>query len=253
MKAIIIDDDKKAINDLAEKLSAYPDIDVTATASNPTMGLKMIEAETPDVLFLDVEMPEMTGIDFLREMRRTGISCHVVVTTSFSVYMLPAFRNYAYDFLTKPIQEKELETVVQRVRTELSSPRNDAARQDVNDKDTAQTQNGFLLCYTNSEDFQLVSTASIGLFSYSSEMRTWEVVIANQKQPVRLKRDVANKDLLALDSRFVQVSQKFIVNINCLQKVCDNMCVFNPPFEEINYVKVGRLYRKRLVERFISF
>lgn len=253
MKAIIIDDDKKAINDLSEKLSAFSDIDVTATTSNPTLGLKMIETETPDVLFLDVEMPEMTGIDFLQEMRRTGISCHVVVTTSFSVYMLPAFRNYAYDFLTKPIQEKELETVVQRVRTELANPKKNTAQQDGNTKDTAQTQNGYLLCYTNSEDFQLVSTSSIGLFRYSSETRTWEVVIANQKQPVKLKRDVTNKDLLALDSRFIQVSQKFIVNINCLQKVCDNMCVFNPPFEDIDYVKVGRLYRKRLVDRFISF
>lgn len=253
MKAIIIDDDKKAINDLTEKLSVYSDIDVTATTSNPTLGLKIIEAETPDVLFLDVEMPEMTGIVFLQEMRRIGIFCHVVVTTSFSVYMLPAFRAYAYDFLTKPIQEKELETVVQRVRTELTNPKKNVEQQDGNAKDTAQTQNGYLLCYTNSEDFQLVSTASIGLFKYSSEMRTWEVVIANQKQSVRLKRDVTNKDLLALDSRFIQVSQKFIVNINCLQKVCDNMCVFNPPFEGINYVKVGRLYRKRLVERFISF
>jgi len=80
-----------------------------------------------------------------------------------------------------------------------------------------------------------------------------EVIIGNQQLPVKLKREVTNKDLLALDSRFVQVSQKYIVNINCLLKVRDNICVFNPPFEDIDYVKVGRLYRKRLVDKFISF
>ncbi len=253
MKAVIIDDDKKAINDLTEKLSAYPDIEVTATVSSPSLGLKLIGAEAPDVLFLDVEMPEMTGIDFLKEMRRMDISCHVVVTTSFSVYMLPAFRNYAYDFITKPIQEKELETAVRRVREALENPKQETSPQDGGGKGSVQTQNGFLLCYTNAEDFQLVNTSTIGLFRYSGETRSWEVIIANQKQPVKLKRDVTNKDLLSLDSRFLQVSQKFIVNINCLQKVCDNICIFNPPFEDIDYVKVGRLYRRRLVDRFISF
>ena len=116
-----------------------------------------------------------------------------------------------------------------------------------------QTGKGFLLCYTNTEDFQLVNISTIGLFQYNGELRSWEVVIANQSQPVKLKRDVKNKDLLALDDRFIQVSQKYIVNINCLLKVRDNYCIFNPPFEDIDYVKVGRMFRRRLVERFMSF
>ena len=246
MKAIIIDDDRKAIDNLMKKLSAYDDIEITATASNTDIGLKMLEASVPDILFLDVEMPEMSGIDFLKEMQRMNVWCHVVVTTSYSIYMLPAFRNEAYDFLTKPIQEAELDTVVKRIRKDLESPRR-------NNADNNNVKSGFLLCYTNTEDFQLVNISSIGLFKYSSDTRSWEVVIANQKVPVKLKRDVTNKDLLALDSRFLQVSQKFIVNINCLLKVRDNICIFNPPFEDIDYVKVGRLYRRRLIERFISF
>ena len=247
MKAIIIDDDKKAIDDLADKLKGCSDVELMATTSDASFGLKMLKVEMPDLLFLDVEMPEMSGIDFLKEMERMNIWCHVIVTTSYSIHMLPAFRHDAFDFLTKPIDVAELKTAIERVRKDLDSPRRTTVTED------GQAKSGFLLCYTNTEDFQLVNVSNIGLFRYNGDVRSWEVVIANQKLPVKLKRDVTNKDLLALDSRFIQVSQKFIVNINCLLKVRDNICVFNPPFESIDYVKVGRLYRKRLVDRFLSF
>ena len=247
MKAIIIDDDKRAIDDLADKLKECSDVELMATTSDASFGLKMLKTEIPDLLFLDVEMPEMSGIDFLKEMERMNIWCHVIVTTSYSIHMLPAFRHDAFDFLTKPIDVAELKTAIERVRKDLDSPRRTTVA------DEGQAKSGFLLCYTNTEDFQLVNVSNIGLFRYNGDVRSWEVVIANQKLPVKLKRDVTNKDLLALDSRFIQVSQKFIVNINCLMKVRDNICVFNPPFENIDYVKVGRLYRKRLVDRFLSF
>ena len=247
MKAIIIDDDKRAIDDLADKLKECSDVELMATTSDASFGLKMLKAEIPDLLFLDVEMPEMSGIDFLKEMERMNIWCHVIVTTSYSIHMLPAFRHDAFDFLTKLIDVAELKTAIERVRKDLDSPRRTTVTED------GQAKSGFLLCYTNTEDFQLVNVSNIGLFRYNGDVRSWEVVIANQKLPVKLKRDVTNKDLLALDSRFIQVSQKFIVNINCLLKVRDNICVFNPPFESIDYVKVGRLYRKRLVDRFLSF
>lgn len=247
MKAIIIDDDKRAIDDLADKLKECSDVELMATTSDASFGLKMLKTEIPDLLFLDVEMPEMSGIDFLKEMERMNIWCHVIVTTSYSIHMLPAFRHDAFDFLTKPIDVAELKTAIERVRKDLDSPRRTTVAEE------GQAKSGFLLCYTNTEDFQLVNVSNIGLFRYNGDVRSWEVVIANQKLPVKLKRDVTNKDLLALDSRFIQVSQKFIVNINCLLKVRDNICVFNPPFESIDYVKVGRLYRKRLVDRFLSF
>ncbi len=246
MKAIIIDDDIKATNDLTEKLGAYTDIEVVATASSATYGIKLLKADIPDVIFLDVEMPEMSGIDFLQEMGNMNIWCRVVVTTSYSVHMLPAFRHDAFDFMTKPVNPKELETVVEHLRKDISAP-----KRTINEE--RQSGNGFMICYTNTEDFQLVNVANIGLFRYNGELRSWEVIIANQKNPVKLKRDVTNKDLVALDKRFVQVNQKFIININCLLKVRDNYCIFNPPFDDVDYVKVGRMFRKRLIERFVSF
>ena len=90
------------------------------------------------------------------------------------------------------------------------------------------------------------------LFQYDHDMRCWEMVVADAKKPVRLKRNVKSTDLLSLDSHYLQVNQKFIVNINYLIEVVDNICHFYPPFEEIDYVKVGRFYRKKLIDRLLS-
>ena len=167
--------------------------------------------------------------------------------TAFSHYMLPSFRNRAYDYLMKPIDDEELDLIIGRV---LSASQNDG-------KETAENilpkeQNGKLLFYTNMVDFRVVHIKDIGLFQYNHEQRIWEVVIAGMQQPLRLKRNTNNDNLLTLDSRFVQVSQRFIININYLMEVSDNICRLFPPFDKIDYIKTGRLYRKRLIERFNS-
>ena len=104
----------------------------------------------------------------------------------------------------------------------------------------------------SSVDFRLVDKENVCLFQYNHEVRCWEVVVADNRKPIRLKRSVKSTDLLALAPHFMQVNQKFIVNINYLIEVVDNVCHFYPPFDEIDYVKVGRLFRKRLIDRFLS-
>lgn len=112
--------------------------------------------------------------------------------------------------------------------------------------------NEILLLYTNSQDFRLVQMHDIGLFQYNHEQRLWEVVVTEHRSPMRLKRS-ANRDmLLELAPYFVQVNQKFIINLNYLKEVIENVCHFYSPFEWIDYVKVGRMYRKKFVSRFNS-
>ena len=78
------------------------------------------------------------------------------------------------------------------------------------------------------------------------------MVIAGRQTPIKLRRNVNNETLLTIDERFIQVSQKYVININYLVEVNDNVCRFYPPFDKIDYVKVGRLFRKKLIERFYS-
>ncbi len=244
-KVVIIDDEKAAIDILIRKLANFKDYQVVGMAQDGESGLQLIAEEQPDVLFLDVEMPDMTGIDFLERLDEIDHECNVVMCTSYSKYMLEAFRNNAFDYLLKPVDDAELETVMHRLTSDFLQ--SSIQRTDIGGN--KQVDDSFLF-YLNTIDFQLVRIQDIGLFQYNHEQRVWEVVVAQLSNPIRLKRNVINETLLALDERFVQVNQKYIINIARLLKVKDNFCMFAPPFDNIDYVKVGRFYRKKLIERF---
>lgn len=242
MKTLIIDDDPSVITDLNRKLSGHADIHIVGTAQTGREGLKLLRSERPDLVFLDMELPDTTGLDILRQIDAEELAHHVIVCTAFSNYMLPAFRHQAYDFLTKPVDEGELADALDRVRSAKDKP-----------QAAAPSEAGHLLLYTNTEDFQLVGIEQIGLFQYNADLRSWEVVVATQQKPFKLKREVSNKDILRFDDRFVQVNQRAIINVDYLLKVKDDHCHFLPPFDYVDSVAVTRQYRRKLVDRFRSF
>lgn len=242
MKAVIIDDEKAAALDLARRLEAYPDINVVGTAQGGVEGLELLAKHNPDVLFLDIEMPDLSGIDFLERMdRQSNGRCKVVMFSAHDKYMLSAFRNQAFDFLMKPIDDADLRTVLQRVY---------ASRKYEPTPIVQPTQDEKFLMYTGAADFRLVNLRDIGVFQYNSSQRVWEAVLADIDQPVHLKRTVNSDSLLTASTDFIQVHQKYIINMTYLIEVTGNQCHFFPPFDNIDYVKVGRLYRRKLIERF---
>ncbi len=87
-KAIIIDDERLARNELKKLLTEFPEIEVIDEASNADEGLQKIEALNPDLIFLDIQMPGKTGFDLLSELERTP---EVIFTTAYDEYALRAF------------------------------------------------------------------------------------------------------------------------------------------------------------------
>lgn len=249
MKAIIVDDSIAAIESLKVKLKeSYHDIQVVATATNGNDGLSLVKNEDPDLLFLDIELPDISGLDFLCQMHNNSSKwCHVIIYTSYSNYMLRAFRNDAFDFLQKPIDDKDLDIVMQRFYTDYQQPHHDNNKYDMQDQG-----NGKLLFYINSIDFCLITIKDIGLFRYNHDLRVWEIIVNGRKDKIRLKRNTQKESILNISKAFVQVHQKYIININYLMEVTDNICRFFPPFSDLDYVKVGRLYRKRLLNNFLG-
>ena len=246
MKILIIDDDSNAIDMLANKLNNYDDIEIIGTANTGEEGMQIAKINEPEAIFLDVELPDISGLSLLEQMNSFLKGwCQVVMYTGHDSYMLSAFRNNAFDFLMKPIDDIELDNVIQRLYT---TKRNNAAM--AGSGIVTRSNDDKLLFYTNTSDFRLVHVQDIGLFQYNHDLRVWEVVVACRKEPIKLKRNANNETLLAIDPRFIQVSQKFIININYLLEVKDKMCKLFPPFDKVDYVKVGRLFKKKLIERF---
>ena len=104
-KVIVVDDDEMAAEALAFELEKKPEFSLDGIARNARQGKKLIAAVRPDLLFLDVEMPEMTGMELLRDIRDSIIwNMKVVFYTAYDKYMIEAIRESAFDYLLKPFQ-----------------------------------------------------------------------------------------------------------------------------------------------------
>jgi len=115
MTAILIDDEPNATEALTNMLRmTTPDVEVIAIANDPQDGLEKIRALQPDLLFLDIQMPFMTGFELLEKLGK--FNCAVIFTTAYDQYALQAFKVSAADYLLKPIDMDELEAAVGKVR-----------------------------------------------------------------------------------------------------------------------------------------
>jgi len=111
IKAIIIDDEKHCSDNLQWQLKQYcPEVEITTVCSNAEKGLIEIYKQQPQLVFLDVEMPGMTGFEMLEKL--TEINFDIVFTTAFNQYAIRAIKFGALDYLVKPIDKDELRSAI---------------------------------------------------------------------------------------------------------------------------------------------
>lgn len=116
IRAIIIDDSEQAIKLLYLMLKELaPELEVVATAKNVREGLALIHQHDPDALFLDIEMPEKSGLDLALELQKSAVDCNIIFTTAYDEYAIQAFRLSAIDYLLKPIEEEQLIQAVEKI------------------------------------------------------------------------------------------------------------------------------------------
>lgn len=111
MKAILIDDERLARVELRRLLSAHPEVDIVGEAQNAAEALALIAEVSPDLLFLDIQMPGATGFDVLDQLDDVP---QVIFTTAFDEYAIKAFEVNALDYLLKPIAPERLAAALQR-------------------------------------------------------------------------------------------------------------------------------------------
>jgi two-component system, LytTR family, response regulator len=112
MKALIVDDERLARNELRRLLRRHPEIEIVGEAANAPQARKALEDLEPDLLFLDVQMPGETGFDLLASLDSVPL---VVFTTAYDEHALRAFEVNALDYLVKPIEPRRLASTVSRL------------------------------------------------------------------------------------------------------------------------------------------
>ena len=239
-KILIIDDDEYSADNLCLELKRYGQLMVEGIARNGSNGKKMIDKLRPDILFLDVELPDMKGIELLEQINSCVTwNMQVIFYTAYDKYMINAIRESAFDYLLKPIDRKELECIITRFLKKMDEPATPMA---IPPQVYSTGEHTFMIS-TPTNDLRVLRSIDIGFFRYNSDRKLWEVVLNNQV-PLLLKKNTTAHQITEYAPCFVQIHQSYIININYLIMIKENRCVMYPPFEKITELIVSKKFKK---------
>jgi two-component system, LytTR family, response regulator len=123
LRAIVVDDEQLAREELCFLLGQLDDIEVVGQAANGIEALRVVDEQSPDLVMLDVQMPGLTGFEVARRLLRAGVDAHFVFVTAFDQHAIQAFEVNAVDYLLKPVEAGRLATAVERARRRIQSDR----------------------------------------------------------------------------------------------------------------------------------
>ncbi|MBV1776138.1 LytTR family DNA-binding domain-containing protein [Burkholderiaceae bacterium DAT-1] len=207
MTALITDDEPLARMLVREYLSHHPDIQIVGECSNGLEAVKQIGALNPDLVFLDIQMPKLTGLEVLElTERRQG----VIFTTAYDQFALQAFNLHAVDYLLKPFSQTRFDEALARARKLLPEPQ---AALDKLVQDASQQQGRLLI-----KDREQVHVVPIDRISYVLAQDDYISIHADGKSYLKTQSlsDLESK----LDpQRFVRIHRSCLINLQFLKAI----------------------------------
>ncbi|MCK0160658.1 LytR/AlgR family response regulator transcription factor [Allomuricauda sp. F6463D] len=205
IRAVIVEDSRLARNELKELIKLHDDLEIVGEASNVDDGVKLIESESPDLLFLDINMPEKDGFDLLEMLDEVPIT---VFTTAYDEYAIKSFEYNALDYLLKPVSDKRFNMAMDKVRDKISS---NSEAKSTTKKLTEDSQ----IFIKDGDSCWLVKIGDISLFEI---MGNYTRVYFEDKKPMLYKSLNQVEEKLPEDS-FFRANRQQIVNTNYIENV----------------------------------
>ena len=213
IKAIIIDDEMHCRKTLSMLLKEYcPNVHVLEQCEDAQTGIQAIRRFSPDLVFLDIEMPHMNGFEMLEQFPEIPFA--VVFTTGYDQYAIKAFRFSALDYLLKPIDHEELKKAIDKISLHIQTllPQQlEILLQRLQHQPTSISK----VAVPTMEGLQMISVDSI--ISCASD-RNYTVLMLKDKQKIVVSRILKDIEEMLEDYAFLRVHHSYIVNLNEINK-----------------------------------
>ena len=220
LKAILIDDSQNAIDALQIKLlENCPEVKIIATYTNPLTALNEIPELSPDIIFLDVEMPEMSGFDLLKGLKETNFE--IIFVTAYNHYAVNAIRANAFDYLEKPVNVKLLKQAVERLLEKAEEKRKNGlpfhqqtllqlfnSLQEISQKKT-------MLPLSTSEGITMVSVTDI---IWVESLSNYTKFYIQNAKPVTVSKTMGEFEDFLYQHNFFRIHRSTIVNLSYIHK-----------------------------------
>ena len=216
VKTLIVDDEPVARRVLRQGLEFFPDVEVIGEAENGKEALQKIGAMAPDLVFLDLQMPVMSGFEVIRGLGSAPLPV-IVIVTAFDQHAIQAFEAGAIDYLLKPVSEERLQKAVERAKSLLSRPieiANQLARMAAVNPSVSAAKSRKIVGRAGT-DYVLLDVDDVLAFQAEREL-VWIVTARQRLLATQSLRNI--QDRLA-ETEFQRVHRNAIVNVNHIRKM----------------------------------
>jgi two-component system LytT family response regulator len=219
MKTILIDDEPLARSLLEELLESEKDIEIVASCNDGFEGMKAIQEHQPDLIFLDIQMPKITGFELLELLDNPP---KVIFTTAYDEYALKAFEVNALDYLLKPINIDRLKKSLEKVREQAKQP-TQSALADVRNLQLPEQSQRIVV-----KDGGHIKIIPLPEVLYIEAADDYVKITTSDKYYLKHQR-MAHFEAQLPGHQFVRVHRSYIVNVQHIHKVelyeKENYCV----------------------------
>ena len=205
IKAIIVDDERLAREGLKQLLAETGDIELVGEAANADEAIELVEKHKPQLLFLDIEMPEKNGFDLLEELIETP---YVIFTTAYNEFALKAFEVNAMDYILKPVELPRLKEAISRVKKQIIEiDQQPKSNRTLTETDQVFIRDGDKCWFVKLTDIRMIESAG-----------NYAKIHFDKYQPL------IHKTLNALDERlspnlFFRANRQQIINLQYIDKI----------------------------------
>jgi two-component system LytT family response regulator len=239
IKTILIDDETDSIEMMKMLLANYPQIEIIKTFTSSVKALQQLGTLAPDLVFLDIEMPQMNGFELLE--RINPIRFNVVFATAYNEFALKAFRFSAMDYLVKPVNKEELDDVIDKAgkKQYLHSAQLQQAKQ--------QLKQGHIskLAIPGLHQVTFIDIKDI---AYAEASGNYTHIVLADKQKHLVTRKLKELQEVLEEQHFLRIHRQYIINLNMVKAFNRNENLLT--LSTGDTVPVSRSQRDRLIESY---
>jgi len=204
-KAIIVDDEKLAREDLKAIAKDFSEIEIIGEASNAKEAKKLIENLSPDLIFLDIQMPGKTGFDLLTEIQTDA---KIIFITAYDEYAIRAFEVNAQDYLLKPVDKERFSLAIEHLELESEIQKDSYKKLEYND-------NVFLMV---NNAYQFIKISSIIVITSAGN---YSEILTNNKLKGLVLKSMKEWETRLPNNYFIRIHRNAIINLEFLDRTED--------------------------------
>jgi two-component system LytT family response regulator len=213
IKAILIDDELNSLQNLQQKLEGFcPDITIVAVSQKPEEGLLLLKQHQPDVVFLDIEMPKMSGFRMLEEIGEYDFD--IIFTTAYNHYSIDAIRISAFDYLIKPIGIEDLQQAVARlhkVHNKQTKEKIDILKKSLSDNRSQDDK----IAISTAEGIEFIPIKNI---LHIESKSNYSKIYMPENKSIMVTKILKDFEEMLYPYNFYRVHNSHLINLNYIKK-----------------------------------